>query len=67
MDINEKTFTEVNNAEGSKMKIRMIKDSEKAVQVELQLTVWLPKSVVKKDEITGQYNIPYWIIAKSIK
>jgi len=62
----QKTFTDVTNAEGAKVAVRLIKETEKAIQAELKLTVWLPKSVVKKAE-NGTYNIPFWMIAKSIK
>jgi len=65
--IEETKFTDVKNAEASKISIRKLKETEKALQAEIKLTVWLPKKVIKYNEQTGEYDIPYWIIAKSIK
>lgn len=61
-----KEFSAVENAEGAKVSIRPLKESEKAIQVEAKLTIWLPKSVCKKLE-NGNYSIPFWIISKAIK
>lgn len=61
-----KEFSHVENAEGAKVEIRPIKESEKAIYVEAKLKIWLPKSVCKRHE-NGNYAIPFWIISKAIK
>lgn len=62
----QREFSQVENAEGAKVSIRPLKETDKAIQVEAKLTIWLPKSVCKKLE-NGNYSIPFWIISKAIK
>lgn len=59
-------FQNVQNAEASTIKARKLMVKEKSIQLEIQLSIWLPKSMVKENP-DGTFEIPNWIIAKSIK